>query len=132
MTIYIYVHIIIYIYINCHPQADCFVVSQLFSVAKHVRRLKRNPPNFTLDLVSDRSPNKCTTSAWNYKVLNSSSSVRLFTFYTLPDTRVLNSFEELCIIYIYIYIYIYSQIHVLYDLLILKISDKLKQCHQKL
>ena len=23
--------------------------------------------------------------------------VRLFTFYTLPDTRVLNSFEELCI-----------------------------------
>ena len=38
----------------------------------------------------------------NYKVLcsnssSSSSSVCLFTFYTLPDTRVLNSFEELCI-----------------------------------
>ena len=51
--------------------------------------------NFTLDLVSDRSANKRTTSAWELKVL--SSSVRLFTFYTLPDTRVLNSFEELCI-----------------------------------
>ena len=51
----------------------------------------RNPPNFTLDLVSDRSANKLG----NYTVL--SSSVRLFTFYTLPDTRVLNSFEELCI-----------------------------------
>ena len=49
----------------------------------------------------------------------------MFTFYILPDTRVLNSFEELCIMqaaaensfasvlnpyegaYIYIYIYIY-------------------------
>ena len=38
----------------CHPQTDCFVVSQLFSVA----------------------------------------SVHLFTFYTLTDTRVLNSFGE--------------------------------------
>ena len=31
----------IYIYIYCHPQSDCFVVSQLFSVARHVRRFKR-------------------------------------------------------------------------------------------
>ena len=30
----------IYIYIYCHPQTDCFVVSQLFSVARHVGRLK--------------------------------------------------------------------------------------------
>ena len=26
--------------IYCHPQTDCFVVSQLFSVARHVGRLK--------------------------------------------------------------------------------------------
>ena len=32
--------IYIYIYIYCHPQTDCFVVSQLFSVAKYVGRLK--------------------------------------------------------------------------------------------
>ena len=25
----------IYIYIYCHPQTDCFIVSQLFSVARH-------------------------------------------------------------------------------------------------
>ena len=25
--------------IYCHPQTDCFVVSQLFSVARHVGRL---------------------------------------------------------------------------------------------
>ena len=30
----------IYIYIYCHPLTDCFVVWQLFSVARHVGRLK--------------------------------------------------------------------------------------------
>ena len=30
----------IYIYIYCHPQTDCFVISQLFSVSKHVGHLK--------------------------------------------------------------------------------------------
>ena len=29
-----------YIYIYCHPQKDCFVVSQLFRVARNVGRLK--------------------------------------------------------------------------------------------
>ena len=32
--------IYIYIYIYCHPQTDCFVLSELFSVARHVGRLK--------------------------------------------------------------------------------------------
>ena len=30
----------VYIYIYWHPQTDCFVVSQHFSVARHVGRLK--------------------------------------------------------------------------------------------
>ena len=34
------IHTHIYIYIYCHPQTDCFVVSQLFSMARHVGRLK--------------------------------------------------------------------------------------------
>ena len=29
-----------HIYIYCHPQTDCFVVSQLFTVARYVGRLK--------------------------------------------------------------------------------------------
>ena len=33
-------NIYIYIYIYCHPQSDSFVVSQLFSVARHAGRLK--------------------------------------------------------------------------------------------
>ena len=35
-TLYIY----IYIYIYCHPQTDCFVLSELFSVARHVGHSK--------------------------------------------------------------------------------------------
>ena len=62
---------------------------------KETKPNQTKPPNLTLDLESDRSANKRTTKLENYKVL--SSSVRLFTFYTLPDIRVLNSFEELCI-----------------------------------
>ena len=34
------IHYGIYIYIYCHPQTDCFVASQHFSVARHVGRLK--------------------------------------------------------------------------------------------
>ena len=55
-------------YIYCHPQTGCFVVSQLFNVA---RSCDRNRPNFTFDLISDRSVNKRTTLA---KVLCSKSS----------------------------------------------------------
>ena len=37
MSLYIYIYIYIYIY---HPQADCFVVSQIFNVARHTGRFK--------------------------------------------------------------------------------------------
>ena len=38
--IYMYIYICIYIYIYRHPQTDCFVLSELFSVAKQVGRSK--------------------------------------------------------------------------------------------
>ena len=38
--IYIYIHTHIYVYIYCHSQRDGFVVSQRFSVAKLVGRLR--------------------------------------------------------------------------------------------
>ena len=38
MYVYVYLHICNYIY--CHPQTECFVESQLFSVARHVGCLK--------------------------------------------------------------------------------------------
>ena len=120
----------IYIYIYCHPQTDCFVVSQLFSVVCHVGRseLGSKPTQLYVRLsIRPLGPQGYHVGLGNYKVLcsNSSSSVSLFTFYTLPDTRVLNSFEELCIMRAaaensfarvlnphwgaYIYIYIWSE-----------------------
>ena len=36
----VYVAAGVYIYIHCHPQTDCFVLSELFSVARHAGRSK--------------------------------------------------------------------------------------------
>ena len=33
-------HCLIYMYIYSHPQTDCFVLSELFCVARHVERSK--------------------------------------------------------------------------------------------
>ena len=38
--IYLIMFEYIYIYIYCHPETDCIVVSQVFSVARHIGRLK--------------------------------------------------------------------------------------------
>ena len=83
---------LVYIYIYCHPQTDCFVISQLYSVARHVGRLNwdQNLPNFTLDLVSDHSANRyiyiyiyiCTHI---YKWQSSSYDFSLFFFYGISS-----------------------------------------------
>ena len=94
--------ICIYLYIYCHPQTDCFIVSQLFDVARHVGHLKLgSKPGQLYVTLSIRPLSQQVYHVWlgNYKVLcsNNSSSIRLFTFFTLPDIKVLNSFKELCI-----------------------------------
>ena len=61
---------------------------------------ERNPSNFTLNLVSDRSANRCTTLAKGiirYYVATTAAASVCLHFYTLSATRVLNSFEQLCI-----------------------------------
>ena len=62
----------------------------------------RNPSKFTLDLVSDRSANKCTTLTKGfirYYVATAVAASVCLQFYTQSATRVLNSFEELCIMW---------------------------------
>ena len=92
--IYIYIYMCVYIYI--HSQTDCFVVIQFFSVARHVVRLKLGPKpaqlyvKLNIILLSQQAKH---VSSVNHKAL--CCGFRLFTFYTLPDTSVLNSFEEL-------------------------------------
>ena len=92
------------------------------------RSRDRNPSNFTLDCVSDHSSTKRTTLAKEilryFYFLETAAAAFVYIFYTLSATRVLNSFEELCITLAvagnsfarelnphggaYIYIYIYS------------------------
>ena len=81
-------------YIYCHPQTDLFVLSELFSVATYAGR---NPSNFTLGYVSDRSANKRTTLATRIlKVFiyqQQQTFVHIFIPYRLPECSILsNSF----------------------------------------
>ena len=94
----------IYIY-TCPLQTDCFVVSQLFSVARHTRYFK-------LGLKSGCLYVSQIPYSWAIVILSVSEGifyVYIFT-YTLSATQVFTSWEELCInayvkhvIYIYIY-----------------------------
>ena len=79
-SIELYIYIYIYIYIVIHR----LTVSLYHSPSVRLDTLDawswdRNPPNFTLDLVSDRSANNVPNQQGNYKIL--SSSIRLFTLY---------------------------------------------------
>ena len=49
--------VIIYIYIYCHPQTDCFFYhnSSVWLNMQDSSSWDQNPPNFMLDLVSYRS-----------------------------------------------------------------------------
>ena len=44
------ISLFLFIYIYCHPHTDCFVVSQLFSVARHVGSLKLGSKPAQLDV----------------------------------------------------------------------------------
>ena len=63
-TIYIYIYIYIYVYIGIHRQTVLlYHNSSGWLDTLYAWSWDRNPPNFSLDLVSDRSANKRTTSA---------------------------------------------------------------------
>ena len=119
-------HTYIYIYIYSHPQTDRFDVSKLFCMVRHVGRLKlESKPaqlyvRFCIMPLSQQANHICAGRIRHYAV-----AFVCFRFHTLPDTRLLNSFEELFIMrvtplnsfarlltthggaYIHIYIYIY-------------------------
>ena len=94
----------IYIYIYSHPQADCVIVSQLFSVARHIGCLKLGSKHAQLYIrlsIILFSLQVNLHQLGCYKAL--CSSFCLFTF-SSPDTRVLNSFEELFCQHIFLFI----------------------------
>ena len=62
-------HLYIYLYIYCHPQTDCSVV--LFSVARHVERLKLGSKPAQLDIrlsIRPLGPQAYHIGLGNYKV----------------------------------------------------------------
>ena len=83
-----------YIYIYCHLEIDCFVVSQLYSVARHVRHLKLGLKSTQLYVRLTAQPTSEPHQLGNYKAL--CSSIRLFTFlpYWIPECSIhLKSFR---------------------------------------
>ena len=85
------------IYIYSRPQTDGFVVSQIFSVARHVGRFKLglNPAQlyvrFGIITLSHQLIYISTGMIRHYVV------AFVCLHFALPDTRMLHSFEELCI-----------------------------------
>ena len=89
--------IYIYIYIYSHPHTDCFVVSQLFSVARHVGsfklRLKPTKPYVRLSIIPLNHQSTYVSSG----IIRHYEVAFVCLHFALPDTGVLNSYEKLCI-----------------------------------
>ena len=95
---------------------DCFVVSQFFGVAWHVGRLKlgSRPTQLYVRLsiiplrqqvyhlfVAASHQTRLDTRSYHVsqEIIMYEEAAFVCLHYTLPDTRVLNSFEELCIMW---------------------------------
>ena len=95
--IYIYIQLYICIYIYSHPQTDCFVLSELFSVARHAGRLKPESKPVQLYVRLSFRPLDHQADQGNFLryFILATAAAFVYIFYTLSATRVLNSFEEL-------------------------------------
>ena len=95
----------IYIYIYCHPQTNYFVLSELFSEARHIGRSKPESKLIQLYVTLSLRPTSVQRGLrYFFKVLCSKSrscSVRSFTFfipYRLPECSILSkSFACVCV-----------------------------------
>ena len=82
-----YIYIYIYIYIYSHPQTNCFVLSELFSVARHAGRSKpwSKPVQLWTVFQTTRPPSgpRWLRGFWGIFFIfrNSSSSLCLHFFY---------------------------------------------------
>ena len=86
-------------YIHCHPQTDCFVVSQLFSVDRHAGRFKQGSKPSQLNVRLSILPLSQQMTYISLGVLTHYVLAFACFHFALPDTRVLNSLEELCIMW---------------------------------
>ena len=75
----------------------CFIVSQLFSVARHVGRLKLGSEPTQLYVRLSIIPFSQQMHHISSGIISHYVLAFVCLYFALPDTRVLNSFEELCI-----------------------------------
>ena len=92
----------IYIYIYCHPQTDCFVVSQLFSVARHARFSKLGSKHGWLIYQPKILPHSYKETSISEGILNSYVSLLfvlffLFTYIRLTATESLTHSKSLAL-----------------------------------
>ena len=87
----------IYIYIYCHRQTDCFVISRLFSVTRYVGCFKLGLKPAQLYVRLSIVPLSQQSTYVNSGIVRHYVVAFVCLHFALPDTRVLNSFEELCI-----------------------------------
>ena len=92
----LYIYIYIYIYICCHPQTDCFVVSQLIKMARRIGRFKLGLKPAQLYIRLSIIP---LSQQSTYDSLGIRHRVVDFgcLHFALLDNRVLHSCEKLCI-----------------------------------
>ena len=102
ICIYIYIYIYAHIYIVIHRQTvSLYLNSSGWQEMQDASSWDRNPSNFTQGMVS----NNPTFSVTYVKVRNYNAYILAFVYlhFALSDTRVFNSFEELCITSVYKY-----------------------------
>ena len=85
------------IYIYIHQQTDCFVVSQLFSLARHVGRYKLGSKAAQIYVRLSIIPLSPLATYVNLGIIRHYEVAFVCLHFALPDTRVLNSLEELWI-----------------------------------
>ena len=95
-AIYIYIYIYIYYILSSTDRVfRCITTLQGGNTRRTLEAGIETRPTIRYTQYQTAQPTSAPRQLGNYEGL--SSSIRLFIFYTLPDIRVLNSFEELCL-----------------------------------
>ena len=76
---------------------DCFIVSQLFSVARHAGCFKLGSKPTQLYVRLSILPLTLQTAYISSGIIMHYVLASIYLHFTLPNTRVLNSLEEICI-----------------------------------
>ena len=97
MNMYLFLSLYIYIYIYIVIHRLTFIVSQLFSVARRVGHLKLEYEPAQLYIRLSIIPLCQQVNHVSLGIIRHYLVAFICLHFALPDTRVLNSFKELCI-----------------------------------